>query len=230
MHYSPLLLLHITGGTVGLITGYAALTVRKGSRRHILLGIVFSIAMLIMATDGAFLALMKVQPGNVFGGLLTVYMISTAWMAARRQDGKAQPLDWAALAMIVTVGIVLITFGVQAAKSANGMKYDLPAGPYFFLGSIATLSAAGDIRMIARGSLTYTQRIVRHLWRMCFGLFIAAGSVFLARAHIFPMFMRRTGMLWVLTAVPFVAMLFWAVKMRMAGRNKKVVGRPVLVH
>jgi hypothetical protein len=214
------LLLHIAGGTVGLITGYAALAVGKGSRRHILLGIVFCIAMLIMATDGAFLALLKAQPGNVFGGLLTVYMISTAWMAARRRDPVSRWFDWVAMLMIIAVGIVLATFGVEAVHSATGMKYELPPGPYFFLGTIATLSAMGDIRLVARGRLTYTQRIVRHLWRMCFGLFIAAGSVFLARAHIFPTFIRKTGILWFLTAVPFLAMLFWAMKLKLANRRK----------
>ncbi|HEY3930459.1 MAG TPA: hypothetical protein VGL89_18950 [Candidatus Koribacter sp.] len=109
------------------------------------------------------------------------------------------------------------------------MRFDLPAGPYFFLRTIATLSAVGDIRMLVRRNLTYTQRIARHLWRMCFGLFIAAGSVFLARAHIFPVCMRKTGMLWMLTAVPFLAMFYWLVKIGWAGR-KKAIARPVLVH
>jgi hypothetical protein len=123
-----LLLLHITGGTVGLITGYAALAVRKGSRRHILIGIVFCIAMLIMASDGAFLAVVKAQPGNVIGGLLTLYMISTAWMAARRHDGKIRWFDWAALIMISAVAVAMAMFGVQATRSQTGcVSTSLPA-------------------------------------------------------------------------------------------------------
>jgi hypothetical protein len=35
------------------------------------------------------------------------------------------------------------------------------------------LAAAGDLRMLLRGGLFGAQRIARHLWRMCFGLFIA---------------------------------------------------------
>ncbi len=228
MHYSPLLWLHIAGGTVGLITGYAALAVRKGSQRHILIGIVFSIAMLTMASDGAYLAIRKSQVSNVFGGLLTVYMVSTAWVAARRADGKSRSYDWGGLAAILVIGAVLVLFGVQAGASPTGEKYGVAAGFFYFLATIAALAAAGDIRMLARGSLTYTQRIVRHLWRMCFGLFIAAGSVFLARAHLFPMFMRKYGILTFLTAVPFLAMAFWIVKVKWTGR-KKTVPRPVLV-
>ncbi len=221
MHYSPLLLLHIAGGTVGLITGYAALVARKGSRRHVLIGIVFSIAMLIMATDGAYLALRKSQVSNVFGGLLTAYMVSTAWMAARRSDGKARPYDWVGLAWITSLTAVLFTFAVQAAKSVDGTKYDLAAGFYVFLGCIAALAATGDMRMLLRGSMSYTQRISRHLWRMCFGLFVAAGSVFLARAHLFPAFMRRSGALYFLTAVPFLAMFFWLIRIRLPRAKMK---------
>jgi len=31
------------------------------------------------------------------------------------------------------------------------------------------LAAAGDIRMLVRGGVFGAKRIVRHLWRMCFG-------------------------------------------------------------
>ena len=45
-----------------------------------------------------------------------------------------------------------------------------------FLGSVAVLAAAGDVRMLVRGGVFGAQRVARHLWRMCFGLFIATGS------------------------------------------------------
>jgi hypothetical protein len=55
----------------------------------------------------------------------------------------------------------------------------VPVGMNFFLGSVMLLSASGDIRMLARGGVFGKQRLVRHLWRMCFGVFIAAGSFLL---------------------------------------------------
>lgn len=36
MSYSPMLTLHILGGTVGLLSGTAAMAFRKGSPRHVL--------------------------------------------------------------------------------------------------------------------------------------------------------------------------------------------------
>ncbi len=37
--------------------------------------------------------------------------------------------------------------------------------------------------MLARGGVLGAKRIARHLWRMCFGLFIAAGSFFLGPSN-----------------------------------------------
>jgi hypothetical protein len=53
----------------------------------------------------------------------------------------------------------------------------------FFMGSVMLLAAAGDVRMLVRGAVFGPKRIARHLWRMCFGLFIAAGSFFLGPSN-----------------------------------------------
>jgi hypothetical protein len=44
------------------------------------------------------------------------------------------------------------------------------------IGSVMLLAAVGDVRMLVGGGVVGAKRIGRHLWRMCFGLFIAAGS------------------------------------------------------
>jgi hypothetical protein len=51
-------------------------------------------------------------------------------------------------------------------------------GSFSLMASITLLAAAGDLRMLVRGGLFGAKRIARHLWRMCFGLFIASGSFF----------------------------------------------------
>ena len=44
------LALHIGGGSVGAISGYAAVTVKKGERLHRKFGTIFLASMLVMAT------------------------------------------------------------------------------------------------------------------------------------------------------------------------------------
>jgi ABC-type transport system involved in cytochrome c biogenesis permease subunit len=74
----PLLVLHISAGIVGLLSGTAAMIFRKGSRRHAQAGDVFVVAMLTMALCAVWLATLKQQPGNVVGGVFTFYLVATA--------------------------------------------------------------------------------------------------------------------------------------------------------
>ena len=184
MSFSPILAFHICSGTVGVLSGAAAVSFRKGSPRHRTAGNVFVISMLSLGTTPVYLALMKSQMTNVFGGVLTFYLAATSWMTVRRREGKPGIFDWIALLAALTVGAVIVTYGFQAAHSPRGLKAGVPAGMYFFLGSIALLAAVGDVRMLVRGGIFGTQRLVRHLWRMCFALFIAAGSFFSIRARV----------------------------------------------
>jgi len=220
MSFSPILLLHICSGTLGVLSGFAAVSFRKGSRRHRVAGNVFVISMLSLGATGVYLAFMKSQMSNVFGGVLTFYLVATAWMTARRRDGKPGIFDWVALLSALTVGIVIVTYGFQAAQSPTGSKGGVPAGMYFFLGSIALLAAVGDVRMLLRGGISGTQRLARHLWRMCFGLFIASGSVFLARPHLFPAIFRKSGLLILLTVMPLLLMVFWLLRVRLTNAHK----------
>jgi hypothetical protein len=218
--YSPLLWFHIAGGAIGLLSGFLALALRKGSRQHRVAGKVFAVSMICMGGAAAWLAVMKSQPSNVLAGILTLYFVATAWATVRRRAGETSKFDWIALLVPLAVAAVLVINGIQALNSPTGSKYGVPAGMHFFLGAIALSAAAGDVRMLLRGGVFGTSRIARHLWRMCFGLWIAAGSVFLARQQLFPAFLRNTGALYLLTALPLVMMVFWLVRIRFTSAYK----------
>jgi hypothetical protein len=219
MSVSPILVLHITGGTVGLLSGFPAMFLRKGSRSHSIAGIIFAISMLIMATCGTYLAVRKSQTGNIIGGLTTFYLISTAWVTARRKEPRTGPFDWAAGLLALALGGVILFAGFEKLRNP-AFQDGAPVGMNFFMGSILLLAAAGDIRMIVRRGITGAARLARHLWRMCFGVFIAAGSIFLARPHLFPMIIRKSGILPFLTVLPFLVMIFWLVRVRFAKRYR----------
>ena len=105
----PILVLHICAGILGLVSGAAAISFRKGSRRHGIAGNVFVISMMSMSTAAAYLALMKHQMNNVFGGVLAFYLVTTAWATARRRDGETGIFDWGALLFALAVGAGIIT-------------------------------------------------------------------------------------------------------------------------
>lgn len=209
MQVSPLLMLHISGGITGILSGAVAMTFRKGSRGHIVAGRVFVVAMLCMSGAGAYMAFMKSQTGNLMGGVMTFYMVATAWATGRRRDGETGIFDWGALAVVLAFGAVAVTFGLRALHSET----DYPPAVYFIWASVALLSAAGDIRMLARRGVFFgSQRIVRHLWRMCLALFIASGSFFLGQQKIFPASLRGLKVWFVPAFLPLVLLIYWLLR------------------
>ena len=221
MAMSLILVLHICAGTVGLLSGTAAMSFRKGSRRHGIAGKVFVISMLTLGASGAYLALMKHEMDNVFGGVLTFYLVATAWVTARRRDGETGIFGWVGLLFALAVAAVAVTYGIEAANSQTGTKDGIPADGYVFPASLALLSATGDARMLLRGGLFGARRIARHLWRMCFALFVASASLFLARPHLFPTLLSATHVLFLLGVLPLLLMIFWLIRVRLANAYQK---------
>jgi len=234
MSYSPILLVHICGGTLGLVSGTAAMTFRKGSLRHVLAGKIFVASMLTLAAAAVYLAIQKHQTGNIVGGFLTFYLIGTAWLTARRRDGETSRLDWVALLIPLAIGIFNWVYGLKILRSGASSVDGVPVGMMFFMGSICLLAAAGDVRMLVGGGVLGAKRIARHLWRMCFGLFIAAGSFFLGPSnrplrllsevglgkHLSPALFSTTLYL-ILTILPLILLIFWMVRVRFTNASKR---------
>jgi hypothetical protein len=220
---------------LGLLSGTAAISFRKGSPRHVLAGKFFVASMLIMATGAVYLGIVKHQSSNVFGGTFTFYLIATAWLTARRRDGETGRFDWVALLIPLALGILTWLNGINVVRGGASSQNGVPVGMTFFMGSVMLLAAAGDIRMLLQGGLFGTQRIARHLWRMCFGLFIAAGSFFLGGAnrplrllstvgigqHLSPA-LFNTPLYLILTVLPLILLAFWAIRVRFTDIYKRM--------
>ena len=176
MSYSPMLIVHICAGTLGLLSGTAAVSFRKGSHPHMLAGKIFVASMLTMAAAAVYLAIVRHQTNNIGGGIFTFYLIGTAWLTARRRDGETSRFDWVLLLIPLALGILTWMNGLKVMRSGASSQDGVPVGMGFFVGSVMLLAGAGDVRMLVGGGVQGAKRIARHLWRMCFGLFIAAGS------------------------------------------------------
>ena len=215
MPLTPLLLVHICGAVVGLLSGYLAMLVRKGSGLHEAAGRVYVVSMLTMSGAGAWIATF-VHPVriNVVAALLTFYLVATAWWTARHRDGRTGRFDVAALLWISAVALLGIVSGFQAASSPTRVLDKVPAVGYFIFGSVALLHAVSDVRMLVRGGVTGGRRIARHLWRMCFALLIATFSLYPGQAKLFSREIRATNLLMVPHVLLIGAVLFSLVRVR----------------
>ena len=213
---TAILAIHICAGVVGVLAGAGAMTFRKGSRRHGLSGNVFFVAMLVMGSTASYLSVARGR--SVLGGIFVCYLAITAWTTARRRHGEMSVLDWGGVAFALVFGVLSIIGGIEATRTATRSLDGAPAGMIFFLGSIALLAAAGDVRWIVSG-LSGTQRIARHLWRMCFSFFIATGSFFLGQQQVFPKAWRGSVVWFIPALFPLVALVYWLIRVRLTKAN-----------
>src|SRR5262249_3831373 len=161
------------------------MSARKGARAHRVAGTVFFVSMLVMAVFANYLAVaIPEQIPNLFVGTFTIYLVTTAWMTVRRKEPCAGMPEQIALLVILCLCVPFAILSVQLAtgleplfKSAVPFEGPVRVAIYSFTFLVA-MAAIGDARLVRAGGVTGARRIGRHLWRMCLGLALAAGSAF----------------------------------------------------
>jgi hypothetical protein len=209
-----ILVLHIGGGSVGILSGAMAMVARKGSRLHRRAGHLFFVSMLVMSAIGAAVSpfLPRAQWGNVVAGVFTFYLVATAWATARR-NSEVGAFEVGALVTATSVALGGLALGLLSTTHP-ALISGTPLGALLVFAGIAALAAAGDLRILLRGQPAGRARIVRHLWRMCLALFVAAGSLFLGQPKVFPPPLRGSPVLFLPELAVLVALLFWLVRLR----------------
>ena len=205
-----LLPIHVAAGGLALGLGAVALSVRKGGTIHRRSGLLFVCAMLVMVISAAIL-------GNVGGGIMTVYFVGTALTTVRPVSAWTRMFNAAALVVVIGLALPTIVGGVQAFNSPGGVLNGVPFPMFFFLATVMLLAGAGDARIMRFGVLRGGPRLARHLWRMCFALFIAAGSFFSVRervAKILPGPFTTAPMRALPIVLLFGAMFYWLWRVR----------------
>jgi uncharacterized membrane protein len=204
MSLSAVLIVHIAAGSTGLATGGAALMAPKGERLHRAVGTVFFVSMLIMAGVGTAIAAGMREPLAFAPGLVTFYLTATAWAAVKRGAGRIGRFERGAA---LAGGLIAATALALAPTSG-------PAGGVLVgFAVLAAFAAWQDVRVVRAGGVAGSDRIRRHLWRMCAALAIAAFSFFLGQQDEFPKALQGPQ-----NAIPPLAvlatMIFWLVKLR----------------
>jgi hypothetical protein len=213
-----LLPIHIAAGGLAIVLGAAALLVKKGGDVHRRAGLLFVATMLVMGTTGSILAFRKSPTdANMIGGLMSIYFVGTALTTVRPPSSWTRRFNAAALALVLALASLEVVGGIKAYNSPRGFLNGVPFQMFFFLATIKTLAAIGDVRVIQNGGLRGAPRLRRHLWRMCFALFIAAGSFFSIRARVAKVLPEpfTTGPMRALPILlVFAAMFYWLWRVR----------------
>lgn len=201
-------LIHILTGFLGLASGAIALYAFKGGKAHRTSGMIFVYTMLLMSGTAVVLSVMKPQRISIAAGLLTFYLVITALLTVRRRAEGFNWVDAGAMLVALTAAILGFRFGIEGLNTPTGTLDGDPAVGGFVMGGVALLAVIGDVRMMLRG-IKGTRRISRHLWRMCFALWIAAASLFLGQPQVFPEQIRNTPLLLIPPLLVLLLMFYW---------------------
>ena len=210
----PLLALafHVATGMIALVAGFIAVAMRKGGTWHRRSGIVFVYAMIATGITAAGLELYEGKPA---GGVVIVYFVVTAWTAVKPLSRAGRPVDITLLLIAAVLAAGSYVRGFTALERPGNQIEGVPAAMMFFMATILLLASIGVVRMMLAGGVKGTRRVARHLWRMCFGLYIASGSFFLGQMQVIPEPVRSLPLLFALAVSPLVVLLYWMWRVRL---------------
>lgn len=224
--------LHVGGGALALVSGLIAISARKGGPLHRGAGNIFFVSMAVMAAFAIYLAVaIPDQLVNVFIGIFALYFAATAWLTVRRKEGTTGLAEKLALlvALCLCAPFVILSFQLAAHlpplfKSAVPFKGPVLVAIYGFT-SVLVLAAVGDARLVLAGGIRGVSRISRHLWRMCIGLTLAAGSGFTnGLARLLPGPYHVPAAFFVPQFIPLGLLIYWMVRVRSAPYRRRLGG------
>lgn len=212
---SILLYSHIGGGAVGLVAGATAIASRKGGPIHRRAGKVFLVSMFIAYLIGAFVApfLSEGQRPNFVAAILALYLLITGVMTARRRHFQASIMEKIGLAVALLITGMGVLFAYMGANSVSGTVDGSPPQAFVIFIVAGSIAAAEEIYVLVRRKLSEVARKIRHLWRMCFSLFLASGSLFLGQPQVFPDWFNGSILPSLLALAPVLILLGWVIKL-----------------
>jgi len=212
------LVTHVSTGLIAIAAGAVALSVAKGGRLHKKSGIVFTVAMISAGLFASVVASFEAKVPSIIGGILTAYLVFTAMTKVKPLARRGRTVDAALMVLAFMLAALQFQGGLVAWGMPGHQSGGIPGGMMFFMGFITLLAAIGDVRMIQAGALRGPRRLARHLWRMCFGLFIATGSFFLGQMKFIPKPIRIVPLLYALALAPLAFLLYWMWRIRLRRR------------
>lgn len=214
-----LTIFHVIAGTVAMLSGGAAMALRKGGPGHRLAGKFFGVSMVLMAASAAIMAIIDTTMLNLISAMVTFYLVATGWLAASAKTATNR--------LSLVAGML---FGSATALAGYATAWRIATGPpfvdgvvgqvppafsvtYVIFGTLALWAVIQDASVIRRGTLTGTARIRRHLWRMGVALTIATAAFFLGQQDEMPTWILGRH-LFVPTLAAIGLTFFWLFRLR----------------
>ena len=204
--FNILLILHIVGGSIGLISGTINIIRKKGDKSHKLIGKFFLYGMLIAGFCSLILAVMHPNYFLFIVGVFTIYMVSTGerylYLKKLLQDQKPILLDWILAGFMLLFGFAFIAFGIKLFMQSE--KFGIV---FIVFGFVSLRFVYTDWQNYTGKAKIKNYWLLAHLQRMT-GAYIASLTAFLVVNKFLPGII-----VWLLPTVILTPLIFiWSKK------------------
>ena len=171
----------------------------------------------------------EISMTSFLAGTVTFYAVVTAWSTAKNRSGKNGYIELGALLYIFIIAVIGIVscwelLNGRGAPIGGGVHAGLDFFLYFYTG-LAVLCLILDIKILFNGGVYGRQRMMRHLWRMCFGLWVASASFFLGQPQVFPEVISSLSIRAIPVIVVVLVWFFWLARVWFVTRFRVVPTR-----
>lgn len=178
------LVLHVVGGSVGLLTGLTNILRKKGDKSHKLTGKIFFVSMLTAGTSALVLSCLHPNYFLFMVGVFTLYMVCSGqcYLRLKQQDKlDSKMIEWTITILMLLAGLLFVGIGILTIIKSN-----LFGLVFITFGSLGLLFVQQDFKSYNDKSPIINYWLIGHLQRMTGG-FIAALTAFLVvNAEYFP--------------------------------------------
>ena len=203
---------HFLVGAIAIISGFLAILIPKGKTAHKVLGQSFLFSMIALGVTGSYIAYFREVPLSLMNGLFLCYLTISAYKVIKQPANTVDKLDSLLLVSSLSLLLGFVYFTFQAANTIDGKLGGFGPIAYIAFGCFAGFCFIGDIRFIKNNGLAGKHRLLRHLWRMLFPLFMSTAAFFLGQAKLLPPEIRKMEYLLIPVVFVILSMIYWIIK------------------
>ncbi|WP_088331154.1 hypothetical protein [Lacimicrobium sp. SS2-24] len=211
---------HTISGSLALLAGLLAPFFDKKSALHRLLGTLFFYSILGLGLSGAVGAVIREVPLSMLNGLLICYLVTSSRVTIKQAPLSISKADWLLLGSVILLSLAFIAYALIASTAPSGEIGGFSWIAFLIFGGVALFCASADLMYIREGGLKGANRLIRHLWRMFFALFMSSAAFFLGQAQLIPEALRKIEFLLLPVAAVILLMLFWIIRVKVYQSTK----------
>lgn len=165
--------LHLVVETLAVVGGFSAMLLPKGRTLHKFAGKTFFFTMLALCFSGIYLTFSRSLQLTFFLAIFSLYLLLTGWYAMARKGSSVTLFDKIGFYIISAISIATLILATLGWILNGHYPPNEPSYPsYLIFVVFSAFLAYWDYQLLIAKALVGSKRLIRHLWRLHFALFI----------------------------------------------------------